>query len=397
MSQPSRLKVSVLAPDLGGGGMTRVYLVAQALRKIDLEVEVVGCLYGEKIYPLPPENLAVTSVPGRKIPGFFKSIGQMLRHIDGDLIYAIKPRTTSLGIALLKRLQVKHPVMLDIDDWEMSWFGGDRWHYRPSFKQLARDCLKENGALRDPSNPFYLKQMESLIPWADAVTSNTRFLQNRFGGSYLPNAKDTDLFNPLHFDPEVSRAKYGLAGYQCIMFPGTARPHKGLEDALLAIEQLNRSDIRLVIVGGRKPDDYEDRLIQRWGRWIIKLPRFSIEQMPEVVAAAHAVIVPQRNEITAQAQFPLKLADGMAMSKPIIATRVGDIPEILGDTGFLVEAKKPDQIQAALAQILDDPVAAQLRGARARERCVKHYSLDALAATLTQSIQSLQRQGKLKA
>jgi glycosyltransferase involved in cell wall biosynthesis len=119
--------------------------------------------------------------------------------------------------------------------------------------------------------------------------------------------------------------------------------------------------------------------------------------MPEVVAAAHAVIVPQRNVVTAQAQFPLKLADGMAMGKPIIATRVGDIPEILGDAGFLVDAETPDQIQVALSQILEDPVAANLRGSRARERCVKHYSLYALAATLTQSIQSLQSQGKLKA
>jgi len=395
MSKSSRLKVSVLAPDLGGGGMTRVYLVAQALRTLDLDVEIVGCLYGDKIYPLPPKNLAVTSVPGRKIPRFLKSIGQMLRHIDGDLIYAIKPRTTSLGIALLKRLQVKRPVMLDIDDWEMSWFGGDQWRYRPSFRQLARDCFKQNGALRDPEHPFYLKRMESLIPFVDSVTSNTRFLQNRFGGSYLPNAKDTDLFNPLHFDSEVSRVKYGLSEYQCIMFPGTARPHKGLEDALTAIERLNREDIRLVIVGGRKPDDYEDQLIQRWGRWIIKLPRFSIEQMPEVVAAAHAVIVPQRNVITAQAQFPLKLADGMAMGKPIIATRVGDIPEILGETGFLVDAEKPDQIQLALSRILDDPVGANLRGSHARERCVKHYSLYALAETLTQSIQSLRHQSKL--
>jgi glycosyltransferase involved in cell wall biosynthesis len=397
MPKSSRLKVSVLAPDLGGGGMTRVYLVAQALRKIDVDVEVIGCLYGEKIYPLPPQNLAVTSIPGRKIPGFLKSIGQMLRRIDGDLVYAIKPRTTSLGIALLKRLQTKSPVMLDIDDWEMSWFGGDTWNYRPNLKQLARDCLKQDGALRDPGHPFYLKRMESLIPYVDSVTSNTRFLQNRFGGSYLPNAKDTDLFNPLHFDPEVSRTKYGLSGYQCIMFPGTARPHKGLEDALIAIDRLNREDIRLVIVGGRKPDDYEDKLIQRWGRWIIKLPRFSSEQMPEVVAAAHAVIVPQRNVVTAQAQFPLKLADGMAMGKPIIATRVGDIPEILGDAGFLVDAETPDQIQVALSHILEDPVAANLRGSRARERCVKHYSLYALAATLTQSIQSLQSQGKLKA
>jgi hypothetical protein len=103
----------------------------------------------------------------------------------------VKPRPTSFSIGLLKRFFSPRPLILDIDYWEMSWFGGDRWFYRSSPRQLARDILKKNGALRDPNHPLYLCWLENLINRADAVTVNNQFLQKRYGGIYLPNGKDT--------------------------------------------------------------------------------------------------------------------------------------------------------------------------------------------------------------
>ena len=50
------------------------------------------------------------------------------------------------------------------------------WHYRPTMRQLARDLLKENGALRNPEHPLYLQWMEKFIDRVDGVTLNTRFL-----------------------------------------------------------------------------------------------------------------------------------------------------------------------------------------------------------------------------
>lgn len=129
------------------------------------------------------------------------------------------------------------------------------------------------------------------------------------------------------------------------MFPGTARPHKGLEDILVAIERLNQPSLKLVLVGGRDiGDGYVEHLMARWNHCLIQLPTTPIDEMPKVVAAAHVVVVPQRENRTACAQFPIKLTDGMAMAKPILATRVGDIPEIVGDTGILVDSSSPPTV-----------------------------------------------------
>ncbi len=211
-------KVSVLAPDLSGGGGTRVYLIAKVLQKLGYDVTVYGFLFGDEIYPQPPEYLPVSYLEGCDFPQMISSGLNLLKAIDGDILYAIKPRPTSFGMGVIKTLINKKPLLLDIDDWEMSWFGGDDWQYKPSLKQLARDLLKSDGSLRNPQYPLYLQWSEKLISQANAITVNNKFLEYRYGGTYLPNAKDTELFNPDKFNADECRAKYGLSDYKVLMF-----------------------------------------------------------------------------------------------------------------------------------------------------------------------------------
>jgi len=377
------LKVSLVVSDLSGGGAVRAFLLGQVLNKLGYELEIVGFLFGRDLYAIPPDRMPLVSVAGKNYPKFFKSARIALKKIDGDIIYAVKPKPTSFGLSLIKKLQTQRPVLLDMDDWELSWYGGTQGQYRPSLKQLGRDIFKTDGALRYPDHPLYLRWTESLVSQADALTIDTQFLKDRFGGVYLPNGKDTSLFDPDRYEPEVSRTSYGLSGYRILMFPGAPRPHKGVEDVLMALDELNEPDLKLVIVGGSPYDDYDERLIERWGRWIIKLPRTPVEKMPEVLAAAHVIVVPQRDTPTARAQFPLKLTDGMAMAKPVLSTRVGDIPEILGDTGYLVEPNSPQQLAQKIQWIFNNLDAANVQGTRARERCVDRYSVDKMAAILS--------------
>jgi glycosyltransferase involved in cell wall biosynthesis len=377
-----KTKVSLVVSDLSGGGAIRAFLLGQVLNKLNYQVEIVGLLFGQELYVIPPANTSVVSIEGKKYPEFFLAAQKVLKKLDGDIIYAVKPKPTSFGLSLIKKFSSSRPLILDMDDWELSWYGGDKWQYRPSLKQLYRDIFKKDGALRFPDHPLYLKWMESLVNRANAITIDTQFLQERFGGVYVPNGKDTAMFDPHKYDPDESRKRYGLSEYRVLMFPGAPRPHKGVEDVLIALDQLNEPDLRLVIVGGSPYDDYDDRLIQKWGHWIIKLPKCPVETMPNVVAAAHVLVVPQRDNLTARAQFPLKLTDGMAMAKPVLSTRVGDIPEILGETGYLVEPADPEQIAKQINLIFQDLDLANERGKKARERCIEKYSVEAMASTL---------------
>ena len=240
--------------------------------------------------------------------------------------------------------------------------------------------------LRDPNHSLYGNWLWRHLGRADALTVSTRELQRRFGGSYVPHARDTVCFDPARFDPDECRKRLGLAGFRVLLFPGTPRAHKGLEDLLEALEQLGRGELRLVIAGGRRTEYAED-LHVRWRRWIVRLPRAPLHEMPGIVAAAHVVVVPQRDEPAARAQFPIKLTDAMAMAKPILTTSVGDLPEIVGEAGFVVEPSRPRALAAMLERIFAEPGEARLQGELARRRCVERYSLPAVGVILAEVLE----------
>ena len=389
-----KLKVSLVVSDLSSsgagrwGGGVRPFLLAQALRKLDYEVEMLGVAFGEKAKAIADANteIPIYAFPCKYHSGFFPAASQVIRKIDGDIIYAVKLKPSSFGIALVKKFLSHRPLILDIDDWELSWYGGEKWQYRPGGQQLIRDLFTAEGALKHPDHPLYLKWLEGLYNSADLITIHNQFLQKRFGGIYIPNGKDTDLFDPTKYDYQASRVKYNLADYKVLMFPGAPRPYKGVEDVLIALDKLGQSDLRLAIVGGSPYDDYDRQLTEKWGKWIIQLPRSPVNIMPEIVAAADVIVVPQRNTPAAQAQFPLKLTDGMAMAKPILATRVGDIPKILADTGYVVTPNCPEQIADSIQIIFADLDRAKTKGIEARKRCIQYYSIEAMAQILKQTM-----------
>lgn len=385
------MNITLVVSDLSASGAgrwgdaVRPFLLTKALQSLGHRIKIVGFNDGESVVRSTPE-LPIEEIASGIYPKFFHSAKAMLRSLkadkDCDLVYAYKLKPSSYGLALLHRLSSKRPVFLDIDDWELSWHGGDDFRYRPAPRQLYRDLFKSESALRNPDDPFYLQQMERFVPKADHVTTHNAFLQNRFGGTYIPNGKDVCLFNPENYDPEASRDRFNLTGFRTLMFPGAPRPYKGVEDLLTALDILDEPDLRVVIVGGSPYDKYDQQLTERWGRWIIKLPRTPYGQMPEIISAAHAVVVPQQDNPATKAQFPLKLTDGMAMAKPILATRVGDVPDILGDAGYLVDSNSPQQLADGIRTLFNEFETAQAKGKQARQRCVEHYSIEAMAKTL---------------
>jgi glycosyltransferase involved in cell wall biosynthesis len=78
--------------------------------------------------------------------------------------------------------------------------------------------------------------------------------------------------------------------------------------------------------------------------------------------------------------MPLALGEAMAMEKPVVATDVGGVRELVGEAGVIVPAKSPDALaQAMLALMRSTPEARRSLGRAARERILKNFSMDAKA------------------
>ena len=73
----------------------------------------------------------------------------------------------------------------------------------------------------------------------------------------------------------------------------------------------------------------------------------------------------------------------------VLTTTVGSIPRILDRTGYLVQPSRPEELAEMLAHILKNPLSAGSRAVKARERFIKHFSLDVVGPTLSAVIEGL--------
>jgi len=78
--------------------------------------------------------------------------------------------------------------------------------------------------------------------------------------------------------------------------------------------------------------------------------------------------------------MPLAVGEAMAMGKPVVATNVGGLRELVGDSGAIVPAKDSNALAAAMLAMMRRPAAARAElGRAARERILTCFSMDARA------------------
>jgi len=360
------VKVSVLCFDLADNAVGRAILLARLLEPV-ARVEVVGPCSGPTVWePVASEEIPLRTLPARKFPRFAASIPALARLADGDLLYASKPRLATAGIGHLEHLFARKPLLLDIDDWDVGFF------LRSGFWGTAGRALN----LANPSGLPWTWLMERMAWAADGVTVASRFLQERFGGTLIPHVRDTDAWRPGSIDPAIARSQLGVGDRRLVMFLGTPRGYKGVEDLCEAVACLRRPDVMLALVGVESGSQIALEIERRYPgvRLVDKVP---FHDVPRYLAAADVVAVPQRDTSDTRGQVPAKIFDAMALGRPIISTRVSMIPEILDGCGLLVTAGDVAALSRGIAHLLDHPEQAAALGALARERCVARYSFAA--------------------
>jgi len=365
------VKISVLCFDCSDNAAGRADLLARLLRP-QYDVEVVGPTFkGDVWAPVRDGSVKYRTVPGSRYPVFLGTVAALVRLADGDLLYASKPRPTSYGVGLLARRERRRPLILDIDDWEAGFFyRTGAWGRFGRFLNLA-----------NPNGLPWTWLMERLAGRAQAVTVASRFLQRRFGGVLVPHVRDTDEWRPERYRPEPGRARLGVGAERVVMFLGTPRSHKGIDDLSEAMRILARPDVVLAVVGCA-PESPTGRRLAALGSMVRLIPEIPFSDVPLYLAAADVVAAPQRLGPDTVGQVPAKIFDAMALGRPIVSTRVSMIPEILDDSGVLVEPGEPAGLARAIAWLLDHPAEAAALGRKARERCVARYSYAAARQAL---------------
>ncbi len=162
-------------------------------------------------------------------------------------------------------------------------------------------------------------------------------------------------------------------------------PMKGIATLLEAFAKLRTErDLELILVTQPKPGGRTEQLIDKLS--ITDSVRFvsgiSDAELVELMGSAEIACVPSLYE-----GFSLPTAELMACATPLIASRAGAIPEVVGPDGYCSDLVTPGdvgELYDAMAALLDDPARRATYGANGRKRVEELFSWRAVAQTMTQ-------------
>jgi len=357
------MKITVLSHNLSSNAVMRAHRVAVAARHF-AEVTLVGSVELSGLWPALPPEPWIQTVEDRRFPKFYKSFLELIELADGDLLIAIKPQFASFGAALVAGERRSVPVILDMDDWDAAFTPRSRWAEEPLLADPRR-----------PGSAVYVSLLTKASGAAAAITVASSALQEKFGGVLLPHGAMTELFDPASVDRESARKEFGFNG-PTVLFAGTPRQHKGILPLAQAMSRVPGTSLAVTC----RP---EDLIEPEWQCFqLLRVPLVPYSSLPRLLAAADVVAIPQLDSEVARYQMPMKVYDCMVMGKPIVASAVSDLPQVLDGCARLVPPGDVVPLAAAIGDLLHHPDKARAMGELARRRCLEKFSMKQVGETL---------------
>ena len=248
---------------------------------------------------------------------------------------------------------------------------------------------------------FYFSQVDKII----AVTKNVRSSLTNAGvtenmiAEILPGI-NTELYNP-NVSGDDARKRYNIDPDQpTLIYVGNLTIQKGLSILIDALNIVAKDipNIKLLMVLNMPLERYKNpgRLdvdmgqffkikekIKHYGLEDNIIPLGLLDNMPQVMAASDGFITPFLNTVGI-VDYPTSLLEAMAVGKPVIATRVGGIPEIIkhNENGMLVEPNNVDELVTAILYMLNNKEEAKNMGKEGAKTIFEKFRLEIVAAEL---------------
>ncbi|MFX0043242.1 MAG: glycosyltransferase family 4 protein [Candidatus Hodarchaeota archaeon] len=283
----------------------------------------------------------------------FVRISKMIR---GDFIICYKFLPGMLVPAVIRKISKNVKLIVDIDDYDVAFRGNID-------KQVT--ILSSR-----------------LIKFATLVFSGSKFLQEKYGGIYIPTPVKTNHFNKKNFNPNLIREKYKLGNSLVILYMGTFSPHKGIKEIIDIFHLIakERKNILLLMVGGAKnrrlDESYRNYAKKKCGDRVIFTGFLPHIEMPYFISCADIFLTPVRDNLIVYAQTPAKIAEVQSMEVPIISSAIGEYSNLINDgtDGFLLEPEDLNGFKEKILLLLDDESKRKEMGRNARISCIKNRS-----------------------
>jgi glycosyltransferase involved in cell wall biosynthesis len=213
---------------------------------------------------------------------------------------------------------------------------------------------------------------------------------------FVGGAVDLSRFG-FHQGGSVIRREFGLGSSPVVGSVARLASNRGHELLIRAFRELTRAlpEAKLLLVGKGEARPTLESLVTELGlgRQIV-FTGYRDQDLPAVLAAMDCfALMGTGSDESCRAAL-----EAMAAGKPVVARRVGALPETVvdGETGLLLPADRPELLAQALRSILMDPELARRMGVAGKERVEREFSPDRQIRQVEAVYQTvLQRAGRL--
>ena len=194
--------------------------------------------------------------------------------------------------------------------------------------------------------------------WVIARTEGTRVFT-------VPNGVNVHRITPQPESP----------GAPVVTFVGTLKPWHGVDVLLRARAQAHK-DWKLRIIGDGPMRAELDDLARSLGVDVDFRGAVAPDAIPQHMAGTAIGVAPYPAMDTDSDQYfsPLKVYEYMAAGLPVVASRVGQLPEIMGESAYLVPPSDPEALAAALDALVANPVERARVGSDNRRQAEREHS-----------------------
>jgi N-acetyl-alpha-D-glucosaminyl L-malate synthase BshA len=220
------------------------------------------------------------------------------------------------------------------------------------------------------NDPSFLPVTRFAIAASDSVTTPSQFLRDatrenmnlpELAVDVIPNFVDTDSFSPGPRAPGPRR----------IVHNSNFRPLKRVDDVIRVFAEVRRTtECELLLIGDGPERTRIERVVHDLG--LSPSVRFYGMQLGfvEVLRASDVFLLTSQTE-----SFGLAALEGLACGVPVVATRVGGLPEVVreGETGFLRDVGDIASMAQAVRRLLEDGALRRRMGEAARDDALTRF------------------------
>lgn len=369
-------------PNTLGGAGVYAHCLCNELAKRGHEMHVITYATNkahsqDKAHSVHVHRITVTDKPILKTVSYWLKLRKHYKKLQKEIGFDLLHANVTSDLSLTENL-VKTPRIVTIH------------HLAKTTFSLSNHLsgFKEETSLTTWLEKKLIDFDKIVMQRAHKIIAVSHFTKASITSTYhVPSSKTHVIYNGIYpwqyhcNETEIAETKktYAIKNQPAILYVGRLEQRKGLVFLLQAFALLSkRTDCKLIITGDGDKASYK-KIAESIGikdRAIFTgyLDEVSLKRL---YAACTVFVLPSLLE-----GFGLTLLEAMASAKPVVATNMGGIPEIIKNDihGKLVEPKNPEQLCEALKFYIENPENAKKTGEQNRKYVTETFSWTKTAA-----------------